>query len=115
MTSDITPHASESFEPGAILECSWGYDQTNVDYYVVIKRTTSPKGTVTLTLASLATGPSVETGFMAGRCEPGTRVSEKTFRRKLHSWDGVEKGVSINSYSWAGLWDGKQSYWTAYA
>ncbi len=35
----IHPHIAAEIEPGAILYSSWGYDQTNVDYYVVTRTT----------------------------------------------------------------------------
>ena len=34
-----TPHVADHIEPGAILVSSWGYDQTNVDYYLVTRTT----------------------------------------------------------------------------
>jgi hypothetical protein len=42
MTSTLTtpaPHVAERIEPGAILYSSWGYDQTNVNYYMVTRTT----------------------------------------------------------------------------
>jgi hypothetical protein len=36
---DVTPHVAVRIEPGAILCSSWGYDQTNVDYYLVTRTT----------------------------------------------------------------------------
>lgn len=29
---------NQSIEIGAIFYCSWGYDQTNIDYYQVVKK-----------------------------------------------------------------------------
>ena len=37
----VTPHVAEKIEPGAIMYSSWGYDQTNVDYYMVTRVTKS--------------------------------------------------------------------------
>ncbi len=31
---DVIPHVADRIEPGAILCSSWGYDQTNVDFYM---------------------------------------------------------------------------------
>jgi hypothetical protein len=35
----ITPHVADKIEPGAILFSSWGYEQTNVDFYMVVRTT----------------------------------------------------------------------------
>lgn len=116
MDTTIDPHVSERYEPGAILEFSWGYDQTNIDYFMVTKRTTSPKGVVTLTLIPVGYAAREETGFLSGRCTPGEpKWDAKPIRRKLHAWDGNERGVAIRSYGWCSLWDGKPSSWTGYA
>lgn len=38
-TTEIRPHVADRIEPGAILYSSWGYDQTNIDYYMVTRTT----------------------------------------------------------------------------
>lgn len=112
----INPHHADTYEVGAILENSWGYDQTNIDFYVIVKRTDNPNGVTWLTLQRLGYASKDETGFMQGRCTPGEiRENAKPFRRKLHKWNGEERGVAIESYGWCNLWDGKPSAWTAYA
>jgi len=35
----VPPHVAEKIEPGAILYSSWGYDQTNIDFYYVVRTT----------------------------------------------------------------------------
>lgn len=116
MSETITPHQSDAYEVGAILEHSWGYDQTNIDFFVIVKRTDSPKGVTFLTLQEMTTADKNETGFMTGDCQPGVIVENaKPFRRKLHSYDGEERGVAIESYGWCSLWDGKPARWSSYA
>src|SRR5579872_670440 len=34
-------HVADKIEPGAILYSSWGYDQTNIDFYLVTRSTKS--------------------------------------------------------------------------
>jgi hypothetical protein len=104
----IEPHVAETFEVGAILDHSWGYDQTNVDFFCVVKRNETPTGQVWLTLAPM-TKTTTETLSMQGHTVPGEiREGAKTIRRKLKSWDGQERGLGIErSYGWCGLWDGK--------
>jgi hypothetical protein len=116
MPATITPHHADIYEPGAILEYSWGYDQTNIDYFMVLKRKDNPNGVTWLTLVPMTVGSREETLWMQGKCSPGhVKEGAKPFRRKLHKDNGREFGVAINSYGWCGLWDGKASHWTAYA
>lgn len=49
MTETETPHVAEKIEPGAILYSSWGYDQTNIDYYMVKRVTKSSAWIVPMT------------------------------------------------------------------
>jgi hypothetical protein len=37
--SELKPHVADKIEPGAILYSSWGYDQTNIDFYMVTRTT----------------------------------------------------------------------------
>lgn len=114
---DITPHQSESYEPGAILEHSWGYDQTNIDFFVIVKRSDTARGDTWLTLQAM-TSRSVETARMQGNCTPHEiNAGAKPFRRKLakQASDGMEIGVGIHSYGWCSLWDGKPAHTTSYA
>ena len=81
MTAPVNPHVASVIEPGAILCSSWGYDQTNVDYYVVTRTTRASAWIVPMT------AHEEPTGFMSGRptplepmadtgwCECGHRVS----------------------------------------
>jgi hypothetical protein len=48
-TTELTPHVAEVIEPGAILYSSWGYDQTNVDYYMVTRTTKASAWIVPMT------------------------------------------------------------------
>jgi hypothetical protein len=38
-TEHVAPHVADTIEPGAILYSSWGYDQTNIDFYYVTRTT----------------------------------------------------------------------------
>ena len=111
----MNPHASDKYEPGAILVNSWGYDQTNIDFYVIVKRTDNGRG-VWLTLAPMTYGSRDEDLFAQGTCTPGEiKPGAKTFRRKMHTYNDVEHGVAIESYGWCSLWSGTPVRWTAYA
>ena len=66
MTSTLTvePHVATTIEPGAILYSSWGYDQTNVDYYMVTRVTKSSAWIVPMS------AHEDQTGFMCGKASP---------------------------------------------
>ena len=52
------------YQVGQIFRCSWGYDQTNIDYFEVVARTEK-----TVTVREIA-AKSVETSSMIGQCTP---------------------------------------------
>ncbi len=66
MTIDqqVTPHVAEVIEPGAILYSSWGYDQTNVDWYMVTRTTRASAWIVPMA------AHEEQTGFMSGQATP---------------------------------------------
>lgn len=102
------PH---TLKVGDILVSSWGYDQTNVDYYTV---TATTANTVMLApiASELAKGdPGV--GPMSGYVMPVTPI-KITGEAKRHRADS--RGyVSLSSYSSAHLWDGRKQYCSWYA
>ncbi|QCQ98507.1 hypothetical protein [Brevundimonas sp. SGAir0440] len=93
-----------SLTVGHILCASWGYEQTNVDWYEVARVTTSSvevrkiKGNVTTD------------GGDRGQVVPmaGEFVGEPLLRRV------GEYGVRIDSVRTATLWNGRPVYWSAY-
>jgi hypothetical protein len=106
MSTPTTPYAT-----GAILKGTWGYDQTNVDFYEVLKRSGN-----WLTLRKLKT---VETEYsgqsMTGRATPGDPTGE-TLRRKLVFRDGKPVGCKFEpGYGWISAWDGKPASFSCYA
>jgi hypothetical protein len=107
--------AGPGVEVGDIMVSMWGYDQTNVDYYEVVKLS----GCMA-TLRPLKS-VSVETGRDIGKCRPlpGDYKGTETLRRMVR--DGY---CSIASYAGARKWNtekvagvpvGPTNNWTAYA
>ncbi len=62
--TEVTPHVADKIEPGAILYSSWGYEQTNIDYYMVTRVTKSSAWIVPMT------AHEEQTGFMSGQATP---------------------------------------------
>jgi len=92
------PH---TLKVGDILNTSWGYEQTNVEFYEVV----AVSG-VMVTLRQIAAS-TTETGFMYGTMfpYPGTFIGEPIRRRASASnW------VKIHSSARASPWNGKPQH-----
>lgn len=95
------PH---SFKVGDILYSSWGYDQTNIDFYQVIGTT---KRTVVIRKIggkTTSSNPPIEHVV----ADPGNFIDEPM--KKVVNNDAVR----IASYAWAYLWDGTPKYETSF-
>ena len=102
------------YKPGAILEHSWGHEQTNIDFFVVLKRSGD-----WLTLQELPKLVEKIPGTFTANETPDleTPPGQKPFRRKVKINErGQEIGTQIHqSYGWADLWNGKPSRSSSYA
>lgn len=86
---------------GTILCSTWGYDQTNVDFYEVV--TATPR---TVQLRKIAKH-RVEAGHMSYSVQPlAGQFTGEPFRRKVHDYSG-RPSVEINGYANAYGWTGK--------
>ena len=107
----ITPAALPAYQVGAIVYDTWGYEQTNVDFYCIVKRS----GTM-VTLLPMKYHASEETSFMSNTVTPTELdLLAEPIRRKIKSYDGKEAGLGIRSYGWAQLWDGHPKTVSHYA
>jgi hypothetical protein len=98
------PH---KLQVGHILRSSWGYDQTNINFYQV----TALVGRRMVELREI--GQVVDhSGWLQGSCTPRADAFKGDAFRKMVGEDGCS--VKIESYEWANLWDGKVEHWTAY-
>lgn len=96
---------------GAILVSSWGHEQTNVNFYKVVK-VVGPH-TVELVAIGLATVPDKSTGnSMADYVLPAPdHVSGEPMRRRANA----SNGVRIDDVSSAHVWEGRPQYRSWYA
>lgn len=111
-------------KPGDVFVESWGYDQTNVDFYVVTRVTQSsvylkpcgarPVGEGMST--RLVPDPSKVGEFRCAREERIGKVNARgeVVKRVKAGWQG-EPWLKLTSYSGASLWDGERSYFDTYA
>lgn len=103
-------------ELGDVLKSSWGYDQTNIDYYEV----TAIIGKRMVEIRPIAQQSIDGQHYMTGKCVPiPGQYTGKPMRKAAH--DG---GVKIASYAWArkiepkiigGLKIYDAASWTSYA
>ena len=102
---------------GDIFYSSWGYDQTNIAFYQVVRITPSGKSAEIKRIASSTT----EDSFMSGLSTaiPDAFLNEgpgKVKRIQYSTWSRVgEAYFRITSYESAHPWDGKpkRSSWYA--
>jgi hypothetical protein len=98
---------SEAVVVGSILHCSWGYDQTQSDFYQVISKRNSMVELRRIDVKLEATGA------MSGDTMPlinQWHSRSKILRKRLSG-----EGVKITDGQYASLWDGKPQYCSWYA
>lgn len=106
----VTAKQPHTLKLGDILESSWGYDQTNIDFYEITRLI----GTTMVEIRELAQERK-ETHFMQGDCTPvpGHYISEPTRHRIA---GGTTNAVKVRDWGvWARPWSGRTAHWTAYA
>ncbi len=108
----------EDFAVGDYLYCSWGYDQTNIDFCQIIEVSKSRK-TVKCQMCSKEVVRNERT---ADYVKPSKRIGKITFRlwvRRYKNWlsfrgqypfCGDHPAMRMGSFS---KWDGKPEYETA--
>ena len=94
---------------GDIYVTSWGYDQTNIDYYKV----TNVKNK-TVNLVSIGQKRNY-TGHMQGECVPDPSVVGNKIYTKRIIDNGNSVSFKMTSYSWAYKWNGKTNCFTEWA
>lgn len=86
---------------GDILYSSWGYDQTNIDFYEVVRRTEK-----SVWLRKRGKRLVKNVGWAMDQVAPGGPLPEaKVFRRKAKTSGRFGIYVSLTSYSGAWPWD----------
>ena len=112
----IVPFISDKFEAGAIVCDFWGWEQTNIDFYCIVKRsgyyvtvlpmfkTSTPDGEL-LSMVTLETPSSIN-------------LSAAPIRKRVRVYSGVESGFSLREGSGGGhcsTWNGKPKRASHYA
>lgn len=102
--------AGEPLQVGDIMYSSWGYEQTNIDFYQVVGFTKSMKSVKLRMIASR----SVDAGFMSYDNMPDIgNFADEVITKRIKKYD--DWCVSLSSYSSAWVWNGKANNSTHYA
>lgn len=102
------PHG---FEVGHVLYASWGYEQTNIDFYQVTKIIGAHM--VEVCAVSQISANKGDEPWMTGKVVPHLDAfTGKPMRRRVN---GRSKSVRIDNVRTAFLWDGRPINWTGYA
>lgn len=93
---------------GQVLRSSWGYDQTNIDWYQVTKLI----GDHTVEIRKIK-ADTVEKGWLTGDCLPREDdFSGEPMRKRANH----NNSVKVRDWGvWAYPWDGRAERWSAYA
>lgn len=96
---------SDKIQPGVFLVCTWGYEQTNQDFYKVIER----KGDF-VKIQEVEKELTRGTEYMSGYVKPKDIPKGEILRRKISYG-----GINISSYKYARLVDRDEYLATWYA
>ncbi len=94
----------EAPKVGDIWDSSWGYDETNVDFYKVVK-----VSEFSVWFQAIGATSSDETGMSRKKMPNPDDERGKVFRRKLRK-GGYSYGAEISSFEWATPWNGLAQY-----
>ena len=106
---------STQLKVGDILYSSWGYDQTNIDFYKVLEITKSGKSAKIQMVDQKITR---QAGFMCEYVIPNPSVvhphNKNILTKRIREYNG-KPYLSLTNYSGAQLWDGEEKYQSHYA
>lgn len=94
---------------GDIMECSWGYDQTNIDYYEVVKTTASSVWLKKLTKKVVGGG----TGYDTVAPVPGSDAGKPVKMARWSKSPYFGYAAKVSDFGTAFLWSGKPATETA--
>jgi len=102
---------------GTIAVSTWGYDQTNVDFYTVLERKVRKDGSTWVKAVEIGSTQTPSEQFMQYTSVPAPSwLVGKPAWRKVHvsSMNG-EESFSPESYSYARPWKGQPVWGSSYA
>ncbi len=105
LRNKVTPEKIKSLSIGSIFYCSWGYEQTNIDFYQVI----SIKG-IMIEIQAIKSSLIEHDTHDSGKVIPlKDEFRGQPIKKKLQCMDNTFR-IAIHSFADAYLWDGKPKY-----
>lgn len=104
---DTIAETDKKIKEGTILYSSWGYDQTNIDWYKVVRANEKTAWVVRLR------AKKTYDGHMHGASEPTDEQFGEVIRRKIKNY-GYDY-INIDSYASAYVWDGRPKGFSEWA
>ena len=101
----------EDLQVGDIVYTSWGYDQTNVHFYQVVKRT--PKMVHLREVEKMRCVKKLSDMLGHAVARKDVFSTEKVTKHRIQ-YRGIRVSIKMN-YSYASKWDGKPKHYTSYA
>ena len=101
----------DSWGVGRILYCAWGYDQTTVEFYRIVKRTAATVSIVRLTEEIVEHDPQ----SMLGRVIAGQETVGEPIKGKRIAMRGTAyESIKLSDYKRAYPWDGAPKHFSYY-
>lgn len=97
-------------ETGTILYNNWGYEQTNIDFYLVVKKTDK-----TVTLRKLKNINEDSMLSMTGKTTPGEVDLYKKPIRKLVKFDQYQNPYIEMDHNVCKVWNNEPMFYSFYA
>ena len=97
---------SQKYVPGAILYDSWGYEQTNIDFYIILERVNN-----TLTLQRIGEFREYSSSMSGTKTPDPSKLIDEPFKKRI-SKNGY---VNIESYSCTKIYNGTPKHWSSWA
>lgn len=96
----------EQFQPGVILCSSWGWEQTNIDFYIILER--KPNSVIIQEIGQHREYYRQDQGTCTPN--PDSKIGEPFLKH-------ITKHATVNlaSYKYCGPWSGKPMSWSSYA
>lgn len=93
---------------GAILCSSWGYEQTNIDWYIILERKNDY-----ILIQEIGTKKTYDNNYNdRGSCLPDATIRiGDPFKKKITKY----ASINLESYKYCALWDGQPKSWSSYA
>lgn len=99
----------EGVEVGQVFVASWGYEQTNIDFYQVVGVTAK-----SIKLRPIAKDKKYDSDFTVGGYATPIKdqFTGEVFTRRYNS---AYQTVKVSDCSYAGIWGGRPESFTSYA